>query len=138
MAIAAFAYWNDRIAPVFDTARDFCIVETQSGNIVRETGEKLEDNQPMRIALHLAELQLDVLVCGAISGHIQNLIEAYGIRIVPFVNGELHQIIDAWVEGRLEKDAFSMPGCGFQRRRHHRRGAGRGAGKGRRRFNKNV
>ena len=38
---AAFAVWNNRIAPVFDVAREIRLVETESGRIVRERDEKL-------------------------------------------------------------------------------------------------
>jgi len=132
MAIAAFACWGDRIAPVFDTARKLHIVEIRSGKVIRETTETLADTEPFHTALRMAELQLDVLVCGAISAHIQDLISAYGIRVVPFVSGELRQIIEAWLGGRLETDPFAMPGCGFRMRYRTRRGGGRGIGRGRR------
>lgn len=130
MTKAAFMCWKDRIAPVFDTAREVQVVEVQSGKIVRESRETLEGNQPLRTALRFAELQTDVLICGAISGYVQALIAAYGIRIVPFVSGELRPVIDAWVAGKLENDAFAMPGCG--RRLRLRRGNGSGRGRGRR------
>ena len=126
MTKAAFSCWDDRIAPVFDTARELCVVETQSGSIVRETWEKMEVDQPLRTILRMAGLQLDVLVCGAISGHIKGLVEAYGISVVPFVTGDVRRIIGAWLEGNLETDTFAMPGCGFQRRRRNRRGSGTG------------
>ncbi|MEJ2245180.1 MAG: NifB/NifX family molybdenum-iron cluster-binding protein [Acidobacteriota bacterium] len=135
MAIAAFACWKDRIAPVFDTARRLHIVEARSGKVIRETTETLEDTKPFRLALRMAELQPDVLVCGAISVQIQNLITAYGIRIVPFKSGQLPQVIAAWKEGSLERGAFAMPGCGSRRRRRRGRGGGRGTGNGRRGFN---
>jgi len=134
MTKAAFACWEDRIAPVFDTAHDFCIVEMRSGKIMRESRLSLEDNQPLRTALRMAELQLDVLVCGAISGDIKALVAAYGIRVVPFVSGELSTVIEAWLKGNLENDAFAMPGCRLQGRRRRRRGGGGVEGRGRRRF----
>jgi predicted Fe-Mo cluster-binding NifX family protein len=130
MTVAAFSCWKDRIAPVLDTAREFHIVEIRAGKTVRETRESLADTQPLRTVLRMAELQLDVLVCGAISRNIQDLIAAYGIRVVPFVSGELRQVIEAWLEGNLEKDAFAMPGCGFQKHRRRRQGAGGGMRRG--------
>ena len=133
MVIVAFACWDDRIAPVFDIARRLHIVEIRSENVIRETTEILADTEPFRVAHRMAELQLDVLVCGAISAHIRNLISAYGIRVVPYISGELRKIIQAWLEGCLEKETFAMPGCGFQRRnRNHRRG-GSEMGRGRHR-----
>jgi predicted Fe-Mo cluster-binding NifX family protein len=107
----AFAAWNNRIAPVFDVARHIHIVETESGRIVREDREKLNDDVPARKALRLAELDIGTLVCGAISRPLQAMVAAYGIRVVPFVAGDLREVIAAWHSGRLEKDIFAMPGC---------------------------
>ena len=99
MAKAAFACWKERIAPVFDTSCEFCVIQTRSGQIIRETRENFEHNQPLKTALRMAELRLDVLVCGAISGDIQALIAAYGIQIIPFVSGDLRLVMDAWLRG---------------------------------------
>jgi predicted Fe-Mo cluster-binding NifX family protein len=107
----AFAVWNKRIAPVFDVARHIHIVETESGRIVGEAREELTDEVPARKALHLAELGIGTLVCGAISWPLQEMVAAYGIRVVPFVAGDLREVIEARLSGRLEKDVFAMPGC---------------------------
>jgi predicted Fe-Mo cluster-binding NifX family protein len=107
----AFAAWNDRIAPVFDVARHIHIVETESGRIVEEAWEELTDDVPARKALHLAELDIGTLVCGAISRPLQEMLAAQGIRVVSFVAGDLREVIEAWRRGRLEKDVFAMPGC---------------------------
>ena len=121
--MAAFSYWDNRIAPVFDAAPLLRIVETESGKIVRETHENLPDSPPMQTALHLAEMQLDVLVCGAISVGLHAQILAYGIRVIPFVSGELRQVVHAWISHRLDPSLFAMPGCGLRRRHRRRRGA---------------
>jgi predicted Fe-Mo cluster-binding NifX family protein len=107
----AFAYWDDRIAPVFDTAGRIRIVETDSGRIVRETNDTLPEGLPVQKTLRLLELGVDSLVCGAISMQFYRLIAAYGIRVVPFVAGELREVIFAWAGGSLKHDTFTMPGC---------------------------
>ena len=129
MLKTAFVCWEGRIAPVFDTAKEFLIVETQSGKVTGESREDIRSNQPLQKVLYLAELHVDVLVCGAITADIQALVEAYGIRVVPFITGNLDRVVEAWNAARLPDDAFVMPGCGFQRRG---RGRGRGMGRGRR------
>ena len=112
MRKAAFAYWDNRIAPVFDSARKVCLVEIdESGRITGEAQETLPDDQPAQLALRLVELAVDTLVCGAISRSLHAIISAYGIRVVPFVAGELRQIIRAWCSNNLHEDAFAMPGC---------------------------
>jgi predicted Fe-Mo cluster-binding NifX family protein len=115
---AAFACRDNRIAPVFDIARRLHIVEVESGRIVREGKEPLPDDLPVQKALRLAELGVGTLVCGAISRILQETISSHGIRVIPFVAGELHEIIKAWLEDGLHGGAFAMPGC--RGRRPHR------------------
>ena len=111
MMKTAFAYWDDRIAPVFDIARRIHLVESDSGRIVAQTGEVLADDLPVQKALRLVELGVGTLVCGAISRSFQERIAAYGIQVIPFVAGDLSEVIQAWLSGNLERDTFAMPGC---------------------------
>ena len=108
---AAFVYWDNRIAPVFDVARKILIVEADAGHIVTETQDTLPDNHPVQKALRLAELGVDTLVCGAISRALRDMVSAYGIRVIPFVAGGLPEIVGAWRGRALRGDAFAMPGC---------------------------
>lgn len=108
---AAFAYLDKRIAPVFDTAQQIHIVEVESGRIVNERQELLVQDQPVQKTLKLAELGVSTLICGAISRPLQVTITAYGIQLIPFVAGELKEVIRAWIKGGLKGKAFAMPGC---------------------------
>jgi len=65
MRKAAFAYWNDRIAPVFDNARQIRIVEAEKGCVVTEAEDVLPDDQLVHKATCLVEIDIDTLVCGA-------------------------------------------------------------------------
>jgi predicted Fe-Mo cluster-binding NifX family protein len=127
MTKTAFAYWDDRIAPVFDIARRIHVVEADSGRIVAETGEVLADDLPVQKAHRLVELGVGTLICGAISRPFHETVAAYGIRVIPFVAGDLSDVIQAWLSGNLESDTFVMPGCS---------GRGRGRRRGMRRINK--
>jgi predicted Fe-Mo cluster-binding NifX family protein len=121
---AAFAVWDERIAPVFDVARHLHVVEIDKGRIVAESREELDD-APSRKAQRLDRMDVRVLVCGAISRELQTMVAARGIRVVPFVAGSLREVLEAWLRGRLGKDAFAMPGCcGRGRHRHHHEAGG--------------
>jgi predicted Fe-Mo cluster-binding NifX family protein len=117
---AAFAHWNKRIAPVFDTARAVHVVEARDGAIISETQALLPEELPLHKALRLAELGVDTLVCGAISRAADELVAAYAIRVIPFVAGDLGEVIRAWLNGTLARDAFTMPGCCARSRRPRR------------------
>jgi len=117
---AAFAHWNGRIAPVFDIARRIHIADAESGRIVSEGEQVLTKEAPVRKALRLADLGVGTLVCGAISRPLHAMVSAYGIRVIPFVAGELSEVIEAWLRGGLEGEDFAMPGCCRRGRGRHR------------------
>jgi predicted Fe-Mo cluster-binding NifX family protein len=142
---AAFAHWDHRIAPVFDVARRIHVVAAESGRITAEAEEVLADDRPLQKVVRLAELGVGTLVCGAISRPLHAMVAAYGIRVVPFVAGDLSEVIQAWLRGGLDGGQFAMPGCcGRGRRRgtygnnregylmngRGRGGMGRGGGQG--------
>jgi predicted Fe-Mo cluster-binding NifX family protein len=118
---AAFSYLDNRIAPVFDTARQIVLVEAVSRQVVKESQEIFADDLPVQKAIQLAEFSVNALVCGAISKQLQEMIIAYGTQVVPFVTGDLKEVIYAWANNRLHDRRFTMPGCrGLRRQRFGR------------------
>jgi len=107
----AFAYWDNRIAPVFDIARQIHVVETESGRIVAETEEVMANDLPVKKVFRIVELGVSTLVCGAISRPLHVMVIASGIRVISFVAGDLRKVIKAWLDGNLESGKFAMPGC---------------------------
>jgi predicted Fe-Mo cluster-binding NifX family protein len=122
----AFACWNERVAPVFDTARHIYVIETESGQIHGEMPEVVLQDLPVQKALRLVELGIGTLVCGAISRPLHETIAGYGIRVIPFVAGDLREVLQSFLRGRLERDTFAMPGCNRLRGRRSRLMRGHG------------
>jgi predicted Fe-Mo cluster-binding NifX family protein len=111
MTKTAFSYWNKRIAPVFDIAQRLRVLEIESGRVIRETEETMTGDLPIQKVQYLAESGIGTLVCGAISTQLSELMAAYGIRITPFVAGDLSEVMKAWRTGGLDSRNFDMPGC---------------------------
>lgn len=107
---AAFATWNNRIAPVFDAARQAQLVEADSGVISAERLELFKEDMPVQKVLCLVEWGVGTLVCGAVSTAVHAMLRAQGIRVIPFVSGDLRDVIQAWISGKIEDHAFAMPG----------------------------
>ena len=106
----AFSTWNSRIAPVFDVAGRICLVEIEAGRILNEIAEALPAEEPVEKVRHMIRLGVNTLVCGAISRFLHDMVKSSGITVVPFVAGDLQEVIHAWIGGRLG-DSFAMPGC---------------------------
>lgn len=120
--IAAFAAWNDRLAPVFDVTENVLILEIENGRIVRETRRALAGEQPEEKIRALIQTGAEILVCGAISRYMHDRLAAAGIRVVPFIAGKLTEIIPAWIRGDFDRTLFAMPGCGGGKGRQCRNG----------------
>lgn len=117
MVTAAFATWNERIAPLFDVAQTIHLVQTADGELRHQAQAHVIGEIPNLRAACLAELEIDTLVCGAISKPLHTAVCAYGIEVISFVAGNLQEVIQAWISGKLtEAGTYAMPGC---RRRDH-------------------
>jgi predicted Fe-Mo cluster-binding NifX family protein len=109
---AAFAIWRDRIAPVFDVARYVRLVDISSGLVVQDEEFSSANAMEAGRISNLNGWNVRVLVCGAISRSLLDMISASGIHVFPFIAGNIEEIIHAWIEGKLYENVYSMPGCG--------------------------
>ena len=107
----AIANWNDRVSPVLDSAASLTVVEHGATG---ETGRRLVrlDGAGVRSrASQISVLGLDVLICGAVSRPLYELLAADGFEIVAFVAGEVDRVLAAFVRGELPDQALTLPGC---------------------------
>jgi predicted Fe-Mo cluster-binding NifX family protein len=121
----AFSVWEQRIAPVFDTARQVHLVESAGGRVKAETNHAFSGDDLSGKVVWLTEKGVGTLVCGAVSRTVQEQLTAGGIKVVPFVAGDLREVIRAWQDGTLHGSAFTMPGCCGRRRMRRQHGGGR-------------
>jgi predicted Fe-Mo cluster-binding NifX family protein len=118
--------WNGRVSPVLDAAERLVVVDTDgSGNRAREVVALEARRLPLRAA-RLSRLGLDLLVCGAVSRPLHELLTAAGVRVEPWVAGELDEVLHAAESGNLDLPRYRMPGCCGGRRRGRRRARDRG------------
>jgi predicted Fe-Mo cluster-binding NifX family protein len=118
----ALTVWKDRISPVCDVARNILVVDVEGGIVVGRRNENFVDQDPFQKIARLAELRVQTVICGAISRPLAEAASAYGIRMLPFVAGDVEQVIDAFLRGSLLNPTFCMPGCRGGGRRFHRMG----------------
>ena len=65
----------------------------------------------------LAELGVDMLICGAVSESLESLMIDSGIQVEARICGDLEAVLMAFRQGTLEEDRFTMPGCRDRRKR---------------------
>jgi len=117
----AVPVWQDRLSPVFDASRALCVIRIDEKG--EEESREVVDIQtayPSQRVTLLMDLQVDVLICGAVSAPLARMIASAGIQLIPFVAGVTEVVLAAFLRGELPSAAYMMPGCGGCRRRHRR------------------
>ena len=132
---AAVSIWQDRVAPVFDVSDTIVVVEIKKSTVNAKSLERLDANDSSAKILKMVRLEIDMLVCGAVSRSLCDLIAASGILVVPFVSGQVNEVIQALMDDRLNEERFDMPGrrkcffnpekCSFKKKETHMPGRGR-------------
>lgn len=114
---------KDRIAPVFDVARDFICYDTSAAGISRPQKLSIQSDSAHGLIFQLAEAGTEILICGAISRQLQLLAEGNGIVVYGFLTGDSNDLLRTFVDcNACDMSRFCMPGC---RRRFGRRGGRR-------------
>lgn len=104
--------WEGRISPVFDSAKTLLVAEVKNGEVLSMRYEPFDPVWISHLADRLGSLGVDVLICGAISQTPSTIIEASGIRLIPFIGGAIDDVLAAFARNGRIASEFLMPGCG--------------------------
>jgi len=130
---AAISVWEGRISPVFDVSRQALVLTIENGVATSRASENIEADTPAAKVARLSALGIDTLICGAISRSLHHELTARGVKVIPFIAGEVEAVLASFLAGRLPSETLSMPGCRrWQRRLRGGRGdeSGGRAGRG--------
>jgi hypothetical protein len=107
----AIPIWQQRISPLLDTAARLLILTCRDGKEASRREIVLAPQPPDALARTIAELHLDLLLCGAASQPLLRALEAHGVNVRPHLCGELEEILQAFCHGQLGQKKFRIPGC---------------------------
>lgn len=110
----ALAVWGNRISPVFDTSTTVLIVEVANGVELNRSILKIDEVGPIRRPKFLKEQGVNVLICGAITKEVTAACESSELEIIPFICGNVEQIVTAKIKGNSIREMFCMPGSRTQ------------------------
>lgn len=132
--IIGLTTWGQRISPVFDSAQKLIVVDAQDSKITARRFEKIDPSIPLLLSEKLKELKMEVLICGAISKGLADIIESVSIHCIPFITGDVETVLNSYIKGEVLTSKFLMPGCGKNRitggcGNGHGRGCGRNINK---------
>ena len=117
----ALAVFKNRIASLFESSDRFIIIDLSSQNRDESLIVTITNNSPTALLQILTSNNVRVLICGAISDCMKQMLESQKIDVIPWITGEIENVVTAYKLGRLLSPPFIMPGCrGIKgRRRYH-------------------
>jgi predicted Fe-Mo cluster-binding NifX family protein len=110
-----------RVAPVFDTCRRILLYAQAADRHEMIAQEDWSGVSGQARSFRLKELQVDVLLCGAISCGLEDQIHLQGIRLVSWLAGDLTEILTAFRNGTVMDPLYAMPGTLVCRQRRQMR-----------------
>lgn len=130
--IIAIPIWENRVSPVLDTAGRLLVLDRNENGQENRREISLSEIHPHARADRMAREGVQALICGAVSNVLANLIIDRGITLIPFITGDVDEVLAAYLGGSLDTPRLQMPGCCGGRGRS---GQGRGGGRRGNRFN---
>ena len=128
----AITVCGNRVSTVFDAADELLMIETRPGAAPEQSRAFWREDTLIDRTARIREWGVQVLICGALSGAVARMLEAAGIRVIPFIRGTVDEVFDAFCNGKLKGRHFFLPGCvpceGRGPLRRRRRGPGRTGG----------
>ncbi len=119
----AITVWNNRISPVFDTAKELLLVDTGEEHFHTEATVAIEED-PFAVLFRLRqEKAVELLLCGALCRRGEERLRSAGLDVLPFLTGKIDALLHHLATGG-DPGIFALPGCRRQCCRRRRQGAG--------------
>ena len=98
---------DNRLSTVFDAADELLLIETGPGVELKRSRAAWRAETAIGRTARIRELGVQVLICGALSGAVERMLEAAGIWVIPFIGEPWDEVIGAFCSGNLRGRRFS-------------------------------
>lgn len=107
--ILALAVFEERISAIFDNSDQLLIVSVKDNLVTSRKNINFSAFCTVEMVEKLKDESIAILICGAISDFMQQIIEKNGIKVIPWISGPVQKVLDGWMNGAMEE--LVMPGC---------------------------
>jgi len=106
----AIALFGTRISPRFDCAPELLRVTIENGEILSREKLLWRSLLPYARIAELAEMKVDMIICGAIDGISYNMLVQKGIRVYSWITGEAEKAVELFLKRELQPGMILMAG----------------------------
>lgn len=107
----AIPTWKQDVSPVLDVAGRMLLVDVEDKTEQARRFEALDGESLLSQADGIKNMAVDVVICGAVSWVLEEMLRSAGMEVVPHVCGPVEEVLSAYLDGRLDDPCLQMPGC---------------------------
>lgn len=100
---------NGRVSPLFDSASRLLVAELDRNRECSRFETAISEPFLYSKVMRLRELGAETLICGAISEQGASMITTAGIELIPWISGQVEEVLQAFLEGNLFDTQVIMP-----------------------------
>ncbi|PIE60041.1 MAG: dinitrogenase iron-molybdenum cofactor biosynthesis domain-containing protein [Desulfobulbus propionicus] len=108
----AVTAWGDRVSPVFDAAQKLLIVTIAEANIIDRHLVYFDSQHVAQLIQMLKNEKVAALICGAVSEEPALLLETADFELIPFISGQIDEVLAMLMSEQPVWSMLKMPGCG--------------------------
>ena len=110
MARIAIPIFKARVSPVFDTCTRILLIDSENNRQIAQRELDLDNFSLQERLRILVKNGVTVIICGGISDVFHAILSNSNFLLISGICGNVHEVIKAHFDGRLEDPCFFMPG----------------------------
>lgn len=123
--LACLACYGDRVAALLETATELRLYRKEQASTAPTGVIPVPETGVLALIDLLAASEVDLLICGGLSGCALSALRQSGVAVVPWVGGTAEEVVRAWTAGGAPGlEGLRLPGCGAGNCRARRMGLG--------------
>lgn len=112
----AIPVFENRISPRFDFAPGFGLYDIEGERITGSREISCEGWSDSDRVSKLRGFGIDILICGGLPGYLQSILTSSGIKVIPWVAGDVNDVLSLFLRGQLNSGMVICSGRGKRRR----------------------
>jgi hypothetical protein len=108
--LTAIPVFIGRVSPVLDTCTQLSLLTPGRNQKIACSTVPLKGNNIYERAREIKKLGIGVVICGAVSDTLYNLLIESDIDLVCGITGDIEEVTEAYRDGTLTQARFRMPG----------------------------
>ncbi|MDD5758262.1 MAG: NifB/NifX family molybdenum-iron cluster-binding protein [Desulfobulbaceae bacterium] len=93
MTTTAIALFGSRISPRFDCAQDFMVITCSKNTVTDQYIESILDPVPLKKIRRLANLKVNILICGGVDEASREQLKAHDIKLIADKKGNADEAV---------------------------------------------